>query len=107
MKMKMMRWVGVMAVMLGAGQVVRAEGVLKVVATVPDLGGIAREVGGEAVAVTVLGKGAEDPHFIEAKPSYIKAVSEADVFLEVGLDLEVGYAPVLLNNARNARVLGN
>jgi ABC-type Zn uptake system ZnuABC Zn-binding protein ZnuA len=80
---------------------------LKVCATVPDLGSLAREVGGEAVTVTVFGKGPEDPHFIEAKPSYIKATSEADVFLELGLELEVGYAPVLLNNSRNARVLPN
>lgn len=80
---------------------------LKVCATVPDLGSLAREIGGDAVSVTVFGKGPEDPHFIEAKPSFIKATSEADVFLQLGLELEVGYAPVLLNNARNGRVLPN
>lgn len=78
---------------------------LRVVATVPDLGALAREIGGDHVSVTTVVKGPEDPHFAEAKPSFIKALSEADVFLEIGLDLEIGYAPLLLQNARNGNVL--
>lgn len=74
-------------------------------ATVPDLGSLATAVGGDRVTVTVVVKGPEDPHFAEPKPSLIKALSEADLFLEIGLDLEIGYAPLLLQNARNAAVL--
>lgn len=85
----------------------QATGPLKICATTTDLGSLARHIGGDQVAVTVFGKGPEDPHFIEARPSFIKAVSEADLFIQLGLGMEVGYAPVLLNNARNARVLPN
>ena len=78
---------------------------LQVCATVPDLGNLAQEIGGDQVKVTVFAKSQEDPHFIEAKPSFIKALSQADLFLQIGMELEVGYAPVLLQNARNSRVL--
>jgi ABC-type Zn uptake system ZnuABC Zn-binding protein ZnuA len=78
---------------------------LRVVATTPDLASLARAVAGEHVTLTVLTKGPEDPHFAEAKPSFIKALSEADAYLQNGLELESGYAPALLQNARNARVL--
>jgi ABC-type Zn uptake system ZnuABC Zn-binding protein ZnuA len=78
---------------------------LRVVTTVPDLGSLVREVGGEQVEVTVLVKGAEDPHFMEAKPSFIKSLSQADMYVQVGMEAEVGWTPVLLQQARNARVL--
>jgi ABC-type Zn uptake system ZnuABC Zn-binding protein ZnuA len=77
---------------------------LQVCATVPDLGNLAQDIGGDQVKVTVFAKSQEDPHFIEAKPSFIKALSQADLFLQIGMELEVGYAPVLLQNARNSRV---
>jgi ABC-type Zn uptake system ZnuABC Zn-binding protein ZnuA len=57
------------------------------------------------VKITVFAKSQEDPHFVEAKPSFIKALSQADLFLQIGMELEIGYAPVLLQNARNSRVL--
>jgi zinc/manganese transport system substrate-binding protein len=78
---------------------------LQICATVPDLGNLAQEIGGDQVKITVFAKSQEDPHFIEAKPSYIKALSQADLFLQIGMELEIGYAPVLLQNARNSRVL--
>jgi ABC-type Zn uptake system ZnuABC Zn-binding protein ZnuA len=78
---------------------------IQVCATVPDLGGLTQELGGDQVSVTVFAKGKEDPHFVEAKPSFVKALSQADLFLQIGMELEVGYAPVLLQNARNSRVL--
>ncbi len=81
------------------------EGKLKACATVPELGSLLRELGGEHVAVTVFAKGTEDPHFVEAKPSLIKAMNECDLYVQVGLDLEIGWAPMLLQNARNAKVL--
>lgn len=78
---------------------------LKVVATVPELGALVRAVGGDQVTVTVLAKPTEDPHFVEAKPSSVKALSDADLYVQVGLDLEIGYGPVLLTGARNPNIL--
>ncbi len=78
---------------------------LKVCATIPDLGQLAQEVGGEEVAVTVFTRGVQDPHFLEARPSFIKELSRADLFIAVGLDLEHAWAPALAQGARNARVL--
>lgn len=78
---------------------------LRVCATVPDLGDLAREIGGDEVVVTVFARGPEDPHFVDARPGLVKALSQADLYLEIGLELEIGYAPVLLQGARNPRVL--
>ena len=78
---------------------------LQVCATVPELGSLVREIGGNQVAVTVFAKGTENPHFVEAKPSLIKELSQADLFVQMGLELEVGWAPVLLQNASNGKVL--
>jgi ABC-type Zn uptake system ZnuABC Zn-binding protein ZnuA len=78
---------------------------LRVAVTLPDLGSLVREVGGDQVAVTVFAKGTEDPHFVEAKPSFIKTLSEADLFIEGGMEGEMGWVPPLLQNARNAKVL--
>jgi ABC-type Zn uptake system ZnuABC Zn-binding protein ZnuA len=83
----------------------QAAETLNVCATVPELGAIARTVGGEQVTVTVFARGTEDPHYLDARPSFIKALSQADLFLQVGLDLEVGWVPPLLSGARNRRVL--
>lgn len=78
---------------------------IQVCATVPDLGSLTREVGGDQVSVTVFAKGAEDAHFVEAKPSFIKALSQCNLYVQVGLELEIGWAPVLLQNARNGAIL--
>jgi ABC-type Zn uptake system ZnuABC Zn-binding protein ZnuA len=94
----------VLAVALAAASAAAAEP-LKVVASVPELGSLVRAVGGDLVSVTVLAKPTEDPHFVEAKPSYVKALSEADLYAQSGLELEAGYAPVLLTGARNPRIL--
>lgn len=78
---------------------------LKICATVPDLGELAKEIGGNKVSVTVFAKGGEDPHFLDAKPGLIKILSQADLLVEVGMELEVGWLPVLVKNARNGNVL--
>lgn len=81
-----------------------AAGPLRVCVTLPDLGSLAREIGGDEVKVTVFAKGMENPHFVEAKPSFVKELSKADLFIEGGLELEAAWAPVLLQNARNIKV---
>jgi ABC-type Zn uptake system ZnuABC Zn-binding protein ZnuA len=78
---------------------------IRVFVTVADLGSLAEAVGGDQVHVTVMAKGTEDAHFVEAKPSFIKALSQSDLYVQIGMELEVGYAPLLLQNARNPAVL--
>ncbi|MBV9463252.1 MAG: zinc ABC transporter substrate-binding protein [Verrucomicrobiae bacterium] len=80
----------------------RAE--LKVIATLPDLGSIAREIGGNRVEVTVLAKPTEDPHFVDAKPSFITKLASADVLIEGGAELEKGWLPPLEQGSRNAKI---
>jgi zinc/manganese transport system substrate-binding protein len=84
-----------------------AHAKLNVVATLPDFGAIAREIGGDKVQVTSIARGTEDPHFVDAKPSYIRALNQADVLIEGGAELEVGWLPPLVNGARNAKILAD
>jgi len=92
------------ALAAGAGPRGAQDGPLHVCATTSDLGDLVRQIGGEQVRVTVFCKGGEDPHFLEARPSLVKDLSQADLHVQVGLELEVGWAPVLLRQARNAAV---
>ena len=80
---------------------------LKVCCTVPDLGDLCKRVGGEHVDVTVFVKSADDPHALEARPSFIKAMSRADLYIQIGLELEIGWAPAILQACRNRRVQQN
>ncbi len=77
-----------------------------VCATTPDLAALCRTIGGERVAVTCFAKGPEDPHFLEARPSWIRAVNRAEALIEVGRELEIGWLPLLVDNGRNGAVLG-
>jgi zinc/manganese transport system substrate-binding protein len=77
---------------------------LKVVATIPDLADIARQVGGERVEVESIAVGVQDPHYVDPKPSFVVKLNRADVFIQVGLDLEIGWVPPLLNQSRNSRI---
>ena len=78
---------------------------LTVGTTTSDLASIAKAVGGNHVNASSLIVGARDPHRIEAKPSYMARVSRADLFIAVGLDLEVGYENPILQGAHNSRVM--
>jgi len=77
---------------------------LRVVATTPDLAALARVIGGDAVEVQALAKPTEDPHYVDAKPSHIVTLNRADVLIEGGAELELGWLPPLLENARNDRI---
>jgi zinc/manganese transport system substrate-binding protein len=81
-----------------------AQGKLNVVATLPDFGSLAREIGGDKVNVTVLAKPTEDPHFVDARPSFVVQLRAADVLIEGGAELEIGWLPPLLQNARNPKI---
>jgi len=77
---------------------------VSVVTTTEDLAAIAREVGGDRVKVESIARGDEDPHFVNAKPSYMLKLRKADLWVEVGLELEIGWAPLLVQGARNGRI---
>jgi len=77
---------------------------LNVVATLPDFGSLAREIGGDKVNVTVLAKPTEDPHFVDARPSFVVQLRSADVLIDGGAELELGWLPPLLQNARNPKI---
>jgi zinc/manganese transport system substrate-binding protein len=88
--------------LLAAPSVARAT--LEVVATLPDLAALARAVGGDRVNVTCIGRPNEDPHYVQAKPSFIVTLNKADLLIENGLDLEIGWLPALVDQTRNAKI---
>ena len=88
----------------GATLAFGAQAKLNVVATTPDLGAIAREIGGDAITLTTLAKPTEDPHFVDAKPSFILKLNRADVVIEGGAELEIGWLPALLDQSRNEKL---
>ena len=77
---------------------------VKVVTTTQDLAALTEAIGGSDVSVSYIARGDLDPHFIEAKPSYMVKISSADLVIAVGMDLEVGWLPSLLTGARNPKV---
>src|SRR3954464_949285 len=81
-----------------------ASAKLNVVATLPDYAALAREIGGDKVDVTVLAKPTEDSHFVDPRPSFVVKLRTADILIEGGAELEIGWLPPLLQNARNARI---
>jgi zinc/manganese transport system substrate-binding protein len=95
----------VAAVLFGSGSAFAAP--LKVVTTTQDLGSIAKEVGGDKVTVDALAQGYQDPHFVEAKPSFILKLHAADLLIAVGRELEIGWLPPLVNQSRNTRIQPN
>lgn len=86
---------------------VPASAKLNVVATLPDFGAIAQEIGGDKVKVTSIARGTEDPHFVDARPSYVRVLNQADVLIEGGAELEIGWLPPLVSGARNSKILGD
>ena len=81
-----------------------ADQKLNVIATTEDLASIAREVGGDRITVESIARGYQDPHFVEAKPSFILKLQKADLLIVVGRELEIGWLPPLIQQSRNAKV---
>src|SRR5256714_3851101 len=104
MKMKMINRMAALG--LGAISFISAQATaqLRVVATTPDLAWVAREIGGDRVSVVARAKPPEGPHFVDAKPSFIVTLNRADALIEGGAELELGWLPPLLENARNGKV---
>jgi len=91
-------------IILLAALVCSAHAKLNVVTTLPDYAAIAREIGGDKVDVTAMAKPTEDPHFVDARPSFIVKLRTADVLIEGGAELEAGWLPPLLQTARNPKL---
>ncbi|MFI5188213.1 MAG: metal ABC transporter substrate-binding protein [Chitinophagales bacterium] len=79
-------------------------GIIKVVTTTTDLKSITELIGGDKVSVSSIATGYQNPHFVDPKPSYIIGLSKADMFVTVGLDLEIGWSPQLLTSSRNTKI---
>jgi len=94
----------VVAVLIGTLSTSEAQAALKVVTTTEDLAAITREIGGDKVEVEALARGYQDPHFVEAKPSFILKLHGADLLVVVGRELEIGWLPPLITQSRNAKV---
>jgi zinc/manganese transport system substrate-binding protein len=82
----------------------QAQGKLNVVTSTEDLAAIATEVGGDRISVESIARGYQDPHFVEAKPSFILKMQKADLLIVVGRELEIGWLPPLITQSRNAKV---
>jgi len=81
-----------------------AHAKLNVVSTTPDLAAIAKEVGDKKIDITTLARPTEDPHFVDAKPSFILKLNRADALVEGGAELEIGWLPPLLQGSRNSKI---
>jgi zinc/manganese transport system substrate-binding protein len=92
---------GVLALAASAAD---ARAALKVITTTEDLASIVREVGGDKVSVEAIARGYQDPHFVEAKPSFIFKLNSADLLVVVGKELEIGWLPPLITQSRNSKI---
>ena len=81
-----------------------AGAALNVVASTEDLADLTRQVGGDRVKVESISRGYQDPHYVEAKPSFILKLAKADLLVVVGRELEIGWLPPLIQQSRNARI---
>jgi zinc/manganese transport system substrate-binding protein len=77
---------------------------LTVITSTTDLGSLAQEVGGDRISVESIAKGYQDPHFVEAKPSFLLKLRNADLLIAVGLELEIGWLPPLVTQSGNPKI---
>ncbi len=90
--------------MLAPVSAAQAQGKLNIIASTQDLASIAMEVAGDHAVIDSIAKGYQDPHFVEAKPSFILKLQKADVLIVVGRELEIGWLPPLITQSRNSKI---
>ena len=90
-----------LATLAGAAPAAAKTGI---VSTLDDFGSIAESIGGDFVEVSSLAKGYQDPHFVDAKPSFVLKLSRANLLIVAGLELEIGYLPPLIDQSRNEAI---
>ena len=81
-----------------------AESKFKIITSTTDLAALAQEIGGDKVEVESVARGYQDPHFVEAKPSFLLKLRKADLFIAVGLELEIGWLPPLITQSTNPKI---
>ncbi len=93
------------AVVMGCAATVFVEAnPLNIVATTVEMGALASAIGGDAVKVRTITTGVEDPHFMEARPTYMVMARNADLWIRNGMELEVGWEPIILDRSRNPKI---
>jgi len=98
------RVVGAAILLLIGGMAAAAAAPLRIVTTTTDLACIAQSIAGDCASVSSISSGRQDPHFLEAKPSYIMQARDADLWIRIGMELEVGWEPLLIRSSRNTRI---
>jgi zinc/manganese transport system substrate-binding protein len=93
-----------LVVAIGSLLALPARAAVNVVASTEDLASLTREVGGDRVKVDAIARGYQDPHFVEAKPSFILKLNAAQLLVVVGRELEIGWLPPLITQSRNAKI---
>jgi zinc/manganese transport system substrate-binding protein len=81
-----------------------ADGKLYVITATTDLAALAQEIGGDRIEVESIARGYQDPHFVEAKPSFLLKLRHADLLIVVGLELEIGWLPPLISQSTNPKI---
>ncbi len=81
-----------------------ARAAVGVLTTTEGLAAVVREVGGDRVKVSALSRGIQDPHFVDANPSLAVKLRNADLLVDVGMDLEIGWLPPLVTQSRNGAI---
>jgi zinc/manganese transport system substrate-binding protein len=102
--MKRILWFAVAAGVVASLHTGHARAGLNVITSTEDLAALVREVGGDKVSAEALAKGYQDPHFVEAKPSFVLKLHSADLLVVVGRELEIGWLPPLITQSRNAKI---
>src|SRR5712671_876716 len=82
----------------------RAAGKIQIMTATTDLASLAQEVGGDKINVESIARGYQDPHFVDAKPSFLLRLKHADLLIVVGLELEIGWLPPLINQSTNPKI---
>jgi zinc/manganese transport system substrate-binding protein len=102
--MKIQRLLTSLVAVMSLAAPAAAQSKLNVISTTEDLASIAREIGGDRITIESLARGYQDPHFVEAKPSFILKLQKADILIAVGRELEIGWLPPLIQQSRNAKI---
>jgi len=99
-----MRSTALLTALVALATVAVSAAELRIVTTTSDLGAIAKAVAGDHAEVRSICTGREDPHMLQAKPSCILQARDADLWIRIGLELEIGWEPPILDGSRNARI---
>jgi zinc/manganese transport system substrate-binding protein len=102
--MRKLMWIAMVAAVGAVASTAHARAAINVITSTEDLAALVREVGGDKVSVESMAKGYQDPHFVEAKPSFVIKVHSADLLVVVGRELEIGWLPPLITQSRNSKI---